>query len=750
VKKLNKNYLKTLAFFALLIITLGCSTKKNRFFNRGYHAMTTNYNILFNGENAFQKGLSEINDKYLDNYWEEIPIEPLEFEDNEELFEIPVYKRGGEEKTDQKLSDKKESFFDIAEEKAVKAVQKHSMNIDGVERNPKIDDAFLLLGKARYYSQRFVPALEAFNYVIRNYPKANVVDETIVWKAKTNIRLQNEEIAIISLEYLLERKEISDAILEDAHTTMAIAYRQQDSISLVIGHLEKAITYSQDPQKKARNLFVLGQLHRKQNNINQSQQAFQQLIEFKKAPKNYRLYAEIEKAKNYQKGKDVSSLIEKFQNLIQDRDNRPYLDVLYYQLAVMEGNRGNREGLIENYIKSIHAKDAKDFQKGLSFEGLGDLYFEEANYPKAGAYYDSVLQVSGVLNTSRIRKLKIKRKSLETVIALEDNLKRNDSLWKLISMDSLEQQQYFQGYIQSLKEKEAKVKEAEEFQKKLAKYENFGMANTSQTPLNNNKGKWYFYNIQTLGFGLQEFKRVWGNRALKDNWRWSEAFTLPSDEIGGELEDIKNVNEAQIPENHKVSYYLGRLPSTEREMDSISELRESAYYQLGLIYKEQFKELELAAEKLERFLVMYQGDKLLLGTNYHLYKIYDELNDSKAAIYKNVILKDFPASVFSQMILTPNDFVETNQKESKAENRYKEIYLNYKSGAYAQTIKDILATLPIFEGSMIVPKLELLKVFAIAKIEGKEAYKKALNHLVLTYADTAEGEKAKELLIKIK
>jgi hypothetical protein len=37
------------------------------------------------------------------------------------------------------------------------------MNIDGRERNFQIDEAYLLLGKTRYYDQRFIPALDAFN-----------------------------------------------------------------------------------------------------------------------------------------------------------------------------------------------------------------------------------------------------------------------------------------------------------------------------------------------------------------------------------------------------------------------------------------------------------------------------------------------------------------------------------------------------------------------------------------------------------
>jgi hypothetical protein len=33
-------------------------------------------------------------------------------------------------------------------------------------RNFQIDEAYLLLGKARYYDQRFIPALDAFNYIL--------------------------------------------------------------------------------------------------------------------------------------------------------------------------------------------------------------------------------------------------------------------------------------------------------------------------------------------------------------------------------------------------------------------------------------------------------------------------------------------------------------------------------------------------------------------------------------------------------
>jgi hypothetical protein len=48
------------------------------------------------------------------------------------------------------------------------------MNIGG-EKNFQIDEAYLMLGKSRYYDQRFIPALDAFNYILYKYPNSSKI-----------------------------------------------------------------------------------------------------------------------------------------------------------------------------------------------------------------------------------------------------------------------------------------------------------------------------------------------------------------------------------------------------------------------------------------------------------------------------------------------------------------------------------------------------------------------------------------------
>ena len=72
-------------------------------------------------------------------------------------------------------------------------------------------------------------------------------------------------------------------------------------------------------------LFILGQLYRQENHINRSQETFQELIDYRKAPYKYKVYAEIEKVKNHPQGNDATEVIERLNKLISIRENRPYL-----------------------------------------------------------------------------------------------------------------------------------------------------------------------------------------------------------------------------------------------------------------------------------------------------------------------------------------------------------------------------------------------------------------------------------------
>ena len=76
-----------------------------------------------------------------------------------------------------------------------------------------------------------------------------------------------------------------------------------------------------------------------------------------------------------------------------------------------------------------------------------------------------------------------------------------------------------------------------------------------------NKGKWYFYNSQSLSFGKTEFQKIWGSRKLEDDWRWSEKAT-----IGGASEkDSTPVNKVNL--KYDLDAYLSSIPVKKEKID---------------------------------------------------------------------------------------------------------------------------------------------------------------------------------------
>ena len=204
----------------MLFVATGCSRKKDKFINRSWHSLNTKYNILYNGGIALETGKTAINSTFIDNYWDILPVERLQPTD------------------DIILGDKaQDPNFGRAEEKAVKAIQVHGMNIKGKEKNPQIDESYILLGKARYFDNRFIPAQEAFNYILFKYPASSNINLAKIWRAKTNLRLENEGLAIKNLKELIESNKLSDEDNVAASSALAQAYITIKALDLSLIHI---------------------------------------------------------------------------------------------------------------------------------------------------------------------------------------------------------------------------------------------------------------------------------------------------------------------------------------------------------------------------------------------------------------------------------------------------------------------------------------------------------------------------------
>lgn len=731
------------AFFVCLFFA--CSVKKDKFINRNLHALSTEYNILYNGNLALDTGLEEVKETYQDNFWDVLTVERMP--KKEENF-LP--------------GQVKNSNFERAEEKAVKAIQKHSMNIDGTERNPQIDEAYLLLGKARYFDNRFIPSLESFNYILYKYPKSDKIYHAKVWREKVNIRLDNNEVAIKNLKQLLKSQNIEGQDLADANAMLAQAFINIEVLDTAIASIKIAKEATKSREEEARYTFILGQLYEKMNYPDSAFIAFQEVIDMKrKSPRRYVIQAHAKQAAqfDYKKG-DTIAFLEKFNKLIEDRENRPYLDILYHQMGLFYDNF-EKDSIAKSYYNKSNRRFSQDnYLTASNFRNIGEIHFKNAEYKFAGMYYDSTLLKMDE-RAREYRKIKKKRENLVDVIKYEDIAKQNDSILSLVAMNEVEREAYFEKYIEKLKkEDELKAKLAAE--KEVKNQSNIQSNpispkfNPNLNPVNlsgmmppggtESQSNFYFYNPTTVAFGKKEFQKKWGNRKHDGNWRQLKA---KEDFLSNDLEQEELVTEMNdsVQENpaYTVVFYTDQLPKEKNIIDSIAKERNNAYYELGLLYKEKFREYELSANRFERLLTFNPEERLIPPTKYYLYKDYEIINPDKAEALKAEILANYPDSRYAQIILNPKEASLDNQNP---ETVFKSIYNQLENGQIREAYTNVNERVEMYFGDEILPKIELLRAMILARTNGLEEYKKALNDISLTYQNTIEGKQAQELLNK--
>lgn len=736
-----KTYYKIiLPLFCIAFIAQSCSRKKDTFINRNFHALGTKYNVLYNGNLALERGKEGVNDQYTENFWELLPVERMKVQ--EDIF-LP--------------GQSKNADFDRAEEKAIKAIQLHGMNINGKEKNPQIDEAYLLLGKARYFDQRFVPALAAFNNILNKYPTSDKINQVKIWRQKASMRLDNNDGAIKKLKRLLDEEELEDQDLADASATLAQAYINLKRKDTALMQLGIATEFTKIKSEKARYHFIRGQLYNEFGKKDSANIEFDAIIEMhRQIPRSFYINAHLEKSKNFDFTND--SLVE-FQEYLteleENRENRPFLDKIYYRIAEFHRNHTSDSLSEVYYNKSLRKTSSDSYLKSLNYETLGNMYFDRNVYKTAGSYYDSTMTAM-VQNSKPFRIIKKKRENLDDVIYYEGIAQTNDSILNIISLPKEEQLAIFEEYALKLRQKaleEEKQKEvALEKQNNMPPLANdFGKGKIQNTlnpraaskDISKREGansSFYFYNPTTVAYGKNEFLKLWGDRKLQDNWRLSDQRA----EIKGILKDDV-VAASDQGERYNPEIFMASLPSKQSDIDSIIKERNFAYYQLGIIYKEKFKEFELAKTKLEKLLENNPEDRLILPSKYNLFRIYVELGlNRKAEMIKSDIIKNYPDSRYAEILLNPQS--ELSKDENSPEAIYTRLYKQFTNEEYAEVIAEAETQIKRLEGDDFVPKFEILKASAKGRLYGFEAYKEGINYIALTYANTEEGKKAQDII----
>ena len=692
-------------------MVLACSTQKNNLVNREYHALNTKFNVLFNGKEALEIGKAVLYQNNQDNFLAVLPVEPivLQGEDEENKASIPS--------------------FNLAEEKAVKAIQKHSMNIGGKQRNRQIQDAYLLLGKARYFDRRFLPALEAFNYLLEGYfGNEDVYYEARLWREKTNLRLRNNALVVDNLKPLAQRIPFGAPLFSDVNATLAQAYinlKNQDSAAV---YISQAALAEKDKTTKARYRYIEAQLLERAHLIDSARQAFQTIVSWKrKAPRIFWMQAKLQTIRLQAQLDSVSPLpaLERLSKLFE---NQPYLHLIHQQEARYLLNQKKDSLALSYFNKSLRSPNIDTSTQIANYRELADYYFQAGGYVKTGAYLDSLLRQ--IPEEGRFKmNIQRERDGLDEVIALEQVIRSADSILSLAAMTKEEQLSFFQNVID---EKRAKELSAIEEDKKG--FFSFG---------NNPANVFYFYNERLVVQGKQAFLSTWGNRPNSDNWNRQSVINSAS------------VEEEKTPQEQETTsffietpdFFVEQIPTDTLALAALRKDRRQAYLDVGIIYKEKFKNNPLALSRLDKVFQLKPSETQEVSALYHTFKILENTDPERAISYRTTLLERYPDSPFAQIVKDPENFkLEENQSPSGLYERAYRAYLNQEFQAVLNACVNLEV---IVSGTPLAPKVAFLKAITLGRLDGEEAYIQNLKKLVELYPNAREANLAITTLIRL-
>src|SRR5690625_2688878 len=221
---------------------------------------------------------------------------------------------------------------------------------------------------------------------------------------------------------------------------IAQAYIQMDSLSLALPHVQRAAEHVRNKEKLGRYRFIEGQLYNRLEKPDSATIAFDKVINLhRRTLRDYYIHAHLDKIRNttYTSQEEKEELEKHLSKLEKDRENRPYLDHVYHNIALYHHKEDSLDLAKEYYNKSIRAYLNDDKLQTKNYYTLAEMHFDDALYRDAGAYYDSTLTFMET-NTLMRRRTQKKRDNLEDVIKYENIAQVNDSIIGLTKMSEEE------------------------------------------------------------------------------------------------------------------------------------------------------------------------------------------------------------------------------------------------------------------------------------------------------------------------
>jgi len=772
---------KNILFLLVICLVASCATKtkKPEQRSRVLKGFSTYYNTLFNAKDALNSEFTTRDKGHKDNFYAPyIPI--LTYEEqplgsdlgqteafaensmkmaevanrpsgrgNSGIPNIPGGPPGSGPSRPDGEQTKGATTLEIAEAKALKAINKYSVTRNGEEKNKQIFDAYMILAQARIYRGKSLEALDALNYVF-----TRMKDDKRIALARIYQGLAYDQIKDYHRAHETFAKLKSEDISKSYAKLLSIYYSESlldaGKKEEAAKELDNAFELNSNRKLKSRIAYLRGQVL---ENLNQNDKARESYAAAYKYASDFEfeVKSQVAIAKTFNGKGDYAGAKNYLEGISKKGMYGSRKNEFYYALGLMANKAGKKDEAQQFFRKSLFEKVSDPQIRGLAYYEIGKSYLDKNDYIGAGSYYDSALAVM----TYEPSKILFKDQS-EYIKKISKNyylIKKNDSILSLAKMNDGQKTDYFTKYIAKLKIKEEKE---EQERRRAERSKGFDTGDYSANSIFANSGNsfedfgvttkgFYFSNSGTVSKGTSSFKQIWGDRALADNWRSSKKMAS--------IEDMKNealgVTSAPNPRRFEPAYYIEQIPTDQGKLSQLKKDRDTASLGLGIMYQNYFTNTPLATKTLYDLVEVKPEEKVMLQALYEIFAMNYEKNPQASERAKQILLADYPYTSYAEFARNPKNksFVKSTEE---VENEYKKAYALFESEKFAESKDVIDQAIQKYPKDALVPKLYLLNAFNAGKSSGKEVMILQLEQIALNYSKTPEGIRAKEMLNYLK
>lgn len=560
--------------------------------------------------------------------------------------------------------------------------------------------------------------------------KIQELKEKLTSKRRRKKKSKDEDDKIVSFPKNLEN---------EIYPTLADLYIRTKDYNKAIDVLNKAISLKQKREFKTRLIFILAQIYHELRN-NAASGLYAEVV--KRNP-DYEMafQAKINRALAFS-GSDNKSIKNQLLKMLKDDKNIDYYDQIYFALAEIALKEDERLQGIEYLELSIESSISNAFQKTASLIRLAELYYLEKNYRKANEYFESTM---GIIPKEHedYQIIKAKNINLAALIRELNVIEYTDSILNLCKMPEKDVLTLINSIIDEKREKLEALQEKKEQELLFA---------SNQRPSSGVAGsnRLFIWDQNLKGLGYNEFRKIWSDIKLEDNWR-----RLNKSSSSMDLEN-NDVSDSLVAKELTVDFYLEQLPCGDQdELLLLENNLMASLYEAGNIYLHKLDDVDQSIGMYDRVSKEYLPQEKAIAGLYQLYIIYKDKNKStESNIYKTTILKDYKNSEYAQLILNPNYKEGQRLIQQKEALEYTSTYKLYSEKEYLSVIKITDEILQFDTLNTFYCKYSYLNALSLGKLSYDSSYKKRFEKALSKTVKNCKGSEyyapAKALLNKIR